>query len=284
MALAHFNFESEYLATNTDVNIILPDKPREKTPAQFYGSGQKYKVLWLLHGTFGDYTDWIRKSNIEVYACERDLIVVMPSANNSNYVNWPNFCTGYNAWDYLFEELMPLVHSWFPASDKREDNFIAGLSMGGSGAIQYAIGHPEKFAGAASLSNAPTDLKQMKEPAYDGSADGSAQTAFNRRVQNVVAAFGGLEAYKNSVVNVWDKLPQLMEAGALPKLYFCCGTQDTLIWKRYCDFKAYAEKIGLPATFEECEGFTHEWRFWDLFIQKALDFFGITAGGQGNPF
>ncbi len=68
MALVHINFESEFLATNTDVNIILPDKPREKTPAQFYGSGAKYKVLWLLHGTFGDYTDWIRKSNIELYA------------------------------------------------------------------------------------------------------------------------------------------------------------------------------------------------------------------------
>ena len=79
MSLIHYNFESQYLNNNTDVNIILPDKPRDKTPEEFYGSGKKYKVLWLLHGTFGDYTDWIRKSNIELYACERDLIVVMPS-------------------------------------------------------------------------------------------------------------------------------------------------------------------------------------------------------------
>lgn len=284
MALVHFNFESEYLATNTDVNIVLPDKPRALTPAEFYGSGKKYKVLWLLHGTFGDYTDWIRKSNIELYACEKDLIVVMPSANNSNYVNWPNFCTGYNAWDYLFEELMPLVYNWFPASSKREDNFIAGLSMGGSGAMQYAIGHPEKFAGAASLSNAPANIRQMQEPTYDGKAGSTDTASFNRRMQNVVAAFGGLDAYKESVVNVWDKLPGLVKSGGLPKLYFCCGTEDTLIWKRYCEFKEYAEKIGLPATFEECEGFTHEWRFWDLFIQKALAFFGLGEEGQGNPF
>lgn len=275
MALVHFNFESEYLATNTDVNIILPDKPREKTPAQFYGSGEKYRVLWLLHGTFGDYTDWLRKSNIETYACERDLVVVMPSANNSNYVNWPNFCTGYNAWDYLFDELMPLVQGWFPVSGKREDNFIAGLSMGGNGAVQYAMAHPEKFAGAASLSNAPTDLKQMEEPRYDGASGGPDGAVFNRRVQNVVAAFGGLEAYKQSVVNVWDKLPGLIQSGGLPKLYFCCGTQDTLIWEKYCRFKAYAEEIGLPAVFEEYEGYTHEWRFWDLTIQKAMDLFGI---------
>ena len=63
MSLIHYNFESQYLNNNTDVNIILPDKPRDKTPEQFYGSGKKYKVLWLLHGTFGDYTDWIRKPN-----------------------------------------------------------------------------------------------------------------------------------------------------------------------------------------------------------------------------
>ena len=53
MSLIHYNFESQYLNNNTDVNIILPDKPRDKTPEQFYGSGKKYKVLWLLHGTFG---------------------------------------------------------------------------------------------------------------------------------------------------------------------------------------------------------------------------------------
>ena len=150
MSLIHYNFESQYLNNNTDVNIILPDKPRDKTPEQFYGSGKKYKVLWLLHGTFGDYTDWIRKSNIELYACERDLIVVMPSGLNADYVNWPDFALGYNTWDYLFEELMPLVHHWLPASDKREDNFIAGLSMGGNGTLQYAAGHRRNSAGRPS--------------------------------------------------------------------------------------------------------------------------------------
>lgn len=284
MALTHFNFESAFLGTNTDVNIILPDKPRSLSPAEFYGSGKKYKVLWLLHGTFGDYTDWLRKSSIELYACERDLVVVMPSGNNANYLNWPNFCLGYNTWDYLFEELMPLVYNWFPASDKREDNFIAGLSMGGSGAMQYAIGHPEKFAGAASLSNAPVNIREMAEPRYDGNAEGAQNALFNKRMQNVVAACGGMDAYRESPANVWDRLPELMKSGALPKLYFCCGTADKLIWERYCKFKEYAAEIGLPATFEESEGFTHEWRFWDLYIQKVLAFFGLDGGSQGNPF
>lgn len=275
MALVHLNFQSQFLGNNTDVNVILPDKPFDQSPAQFYGSGEKYKVLWLLHGTFGDYTDWLRKSNIESYATARSLIVVMPSGANSNYVNWPGFATGYNAWDYLTEELMPLVQGWFPASDKREDNFIAGLSMGGNGAMQYAVGHPEKFAGAASLSNAPTDLKQMKSPKYDGNAQAPGTELFNKRVENLVENFGGLEGYVDSPINVWNRLPQLMEAGTLPKLYFCCGEADQLIWEKYCAFKAHAQEIGLPAVFEEAPGYTHEWPFWDKYIQRALEVFGL---------
>ena len=120
MALVTFDFESQYLGNNSMVGVILPDKPRGVTPAEFYGSGKKYKVLWLLHGTFGDYSDWIRKSMIELYACEHDLIVVMPSALNSNYANWPSFGLGFNMYDYIFDELMPVIHNWFPASDKRE--------------------------------------------------------------------------------------------------------------------------------------------------------------------
>ena len=94
MALLTFNFESQYLNNNHEISVILPDKPREVEPAAFYGSGKKYKVLWLLHGTFGDHSDWIRKSNIELYACEKDLIVVMPSGLNANYANWERFSIG----------------------------------------------------------------------------------------------------------------------------------------------------------------------------------------------
>lgn len=277
MSLVHLNFFSQFLGNNTDVNIILPDLSMGEVPAEFYNSGKKYPVLWLLHGTFGDYTDWLRKSNIEIYAAERNLIVVMPSGANSNYVNWPGFATGYRAWDYLTEELMPLVQGWFPASSRREDNFIAGLSMGGNGAMQYAVGHPEKFAGAASLSNAPTNLRLMKEPKYDGGngGDDQAQKLFNQRMKNLVDNFGGLDGYVNSPINVWDRLPELLKAETLPKLYFCCGENDSLIWEKYCRFKEYAQKLGIPALFEEAPGYTHEWRFWDIFIEKALDFFTI---------
>ena len=119
MALMNLNFQSQYLGGNTEITVILPDKPWQADAKEFYSGGKKYKVLWLLHGTFGDHTDWLRKSNIELYACEKDLIVVCPSGMNANYANWPIFGTGYAMYDFLFEELMPLIYGWLPASDKR---------------------------------------------------------------------------------------------------------------------------------------------------------------------
>ncbi len=275
MALVTMNFESEYLYSNHEISIILPDKPRSLTAKEFYSSGKKYKVLWLLHGTFGDHSDWLRKSNIELYACEKDLIVVMPSALNSNYSDWPDYMIGYKMFSYLTEELMPLVYNWFPASDKREDNFIAGLSMGGGGAIKYAVNYPEKFAAAAILSSAPRNLHKIDPKDTDPK---------NKRQQVSIRNAGGYDNYVNSYENSWDKLAELAPTGKLPKFYFACGKNDFL-YDMFREFRAYAEEIELAATFEEIEGFTHEWRFWDLTIQHALTFFGLDQEDEaGNPF
>ena len=260
MALIRMNFESQCLGNNQEVGIILPDLKHEEKPAAFYGSGEKYKVLWLLHGTNGDYSDWIRKSNVERYACQRKLIVVMPSALNSNYSNWPGFMTGYHMFDFLTHELMPLVHGWFPASSKREDNFIAGLSMGGEGAIKYAANHPDKFAACAVLSMAPLNLRE------------TAKTP-TPRMKNSIKNAGGYEPYVNSYENTWELLKELKDKKNLPRLYFTCGKEDFLYQDYYVPFKAYAQKIGLPALFEEYDGYRHEWDFWDMTIQCAMDFF-----------
>lgn len=207
MALLTFNFESQYLNNNHEISVILPDKPREVEPAAFYGSGKKYKVLWLLHGTFGDHSDWIRKSNIELYACEKDLIVVMPSGLNANYANWERFSIGYNMYDYFLKELMPLIYGWFPASDKREDNFIAGLSMGGTGTLVYALNHPERFAAAAVLSCCPFQMGFTNDANLDD------------RSRGMVENRGGLAAFQASYENTWGLVDKLAGSKDLPRFY-----------------------------------------------------------------
>lgn len=278
MAIMTLNFESHYLKSNHEISVILPNKVREISPADFYGSGAKYKVLWLLHGTYGDHTDWLRRTNIELYAGEKDLVVVMPSALNSNYSNWSTCMMGFHMYDYLTEELMPLIYGWLPVSDKREDNYIAGLSMGGRGTIKYAVNHPERFAAAAVLSAAPTDFSALTEEYLNDPNDMLAV-----RMKGMVDNAGGLERFIRSEENVWAILDRLAPTGTLPKLLFACGTEDTMIYKNLQTFRSHAQQIGLDAEFWTLEGYRHEWRFWDLAIQHALEFFGLADTGA-SPF
>ena len=277
MTLVHLNVRSWCLNTNTDIAIILPSIKQGEDAKTFYQSSKKYPVLWLLHGTLGCYNDYLRRTNIELYATENDLIVVMPSAMNSNYSNWSQVIPPFNMFDYLTEELMPLIYGWFPASDKREDNFICGLSMGArGGASKFGFNYPERFAGVACMSGVPSDIREiLKNPNHP----------MYEREKMTIDQAGGLEKFLNSYENVWDKVADVAKLENPPQFYFCCGTHDG-VYPNYLHFKEYAQSVGLKATFDEREGYAHEWRFWELEIQEILKFFGFDKGivhGQYDP-
>ncbi len=289
MALIHLDFESQYMGSNQDVYIIMPDKPRTKTPKQFYGCGKKYKVLWLLHGTFGGYSDWIRKSNIELYACEKDLIVVMPGVANSDYEAWDNFTLGYDAEKYITDELMPMVYNWLPASSEREDNFIAGLSMGGAGALKFALKYPKKFAACASLSFCPTDMDAAKDKLEELFAKKRSELMnpkdpmhMNLRRYNQMHRYDSVEDYLDSSSNIYRMLDQAAKKKNMPKFFFSTGTEDPLMAKPFTALKAHLSDIGFDAVWVEGPG-SHEWRVWERDIQMAFDFFGLN-GKKGNAF
>jgi len=271
MAVLTMNFESEYLKGNNTVSVILPNKQPNVTPEAFYSSGEKYKVLWLLHGTFGDHSDWLRKTNIELYACEKNWIVVMPGALNSNYSNWGSFMMRYDMYDYLIYELMPLVYHWLPASDRREDNYIAGLSMGGRGAIKYAVNFPEKFCAAAILSAAPINFSDVTSD-YLNSDNAQA-----RRLKEMADNAGGWDRFIASEENVWAVINKLVASSTLPRLFFACGTEDDIAYENMLKFQRHAKEIGLDAIFWIKEKYEHEWRFWDLAIQQAFAFFLVES-------
>lgn len=286
MAEFRIEFESQYLGGRHPVTIIMPDTPRAAPPRMFFESGRKYKVLWLLHGTFGTCNDWINRSMIEVFACERNLIVVMPNGLNLDYVNWPRAGLGMNMYDYLFEELMPMVYNWLPASDKREDNFIAGLSMGGSGAMIYALGHPEKFAAAASLSYPLMDPREEALEIKDALVATPEHLRGFRpsRWENQLRNAGGMEGYLQSPANTWDRLLEAAERGTdLPQLYFAIGTEDFL-YPRYQRFKRFAQERRLPIVFAEESGMRHEWRFWNQYIEIFIKKYICENKSEGLSF
>ncbi|MBT2384130.1 alpha/beta hydrolase family protein [Streptomyces sp. ISL-11] len=128
-----------------------------------------WPTLWMLHGSGGDHRDWTDHTHIEELAARRDVIVVMPETSGcSSYSDWYNDGRwGAPAWEtYLLDELRPLLERDYRAGTRRAA--VAGLSMGGHGALKLAAARPGAFKAAASYSGAVSPLHQ----ATDGGPSG----------------------------------------------------------------------------------------------------------------
>ncbi len=139
--------------------------------------------------------------------------------------------------------------------------------MGGRGTMKYVCAHPELFAGAAILSSCPRQLDDEIEQT-------SKVPAFKQRLDNVINMCGGVENYLASRENTWRDCQKLVNNSECPKLYFACGEDDSL-YGSFVKFREYAKEIGLQAEFVSEPGYKHEWRFWDKYIELALEYFEI---------
>ena len=98
------------------------------------------------------------------------------------------------------------------------------------------------------------------------------------RLQNA----GGLEEYLASPQNTWDLAAKIAGRSDMPRMIFSCGTKDFVMYRHFLVFRDYAEKLGLDAEFREVEGYNHEWRFWELEIQRVMDVFLPSDKRAGN--
>ncbi|MCU9612366.1 esterase family protein [Caldibacillus lycopersici] len=246
MPLIKVDFFSEVLSLSTSVTVLLPKQPFEEGKKR---ANNKFPTLFLLHGFSDDHSAWTRMTSIERYVEQQGLAVVMPQVDHSFYTD---MVYGKKYWTFLTEELPFIMRSMFPLSDKREDNFVAGLSMGGYGAFKWALSHPEQFAAAASLSGAVDIVDRVK--------NGDSQTFRN---------IFGEEDLKGTA----DDLFYLIEQGnqsnnEKPLLFQCCGTEDFL-YEDNVRFYEFCKKTSYPLTTEFDKG-THEWGYWDQKIQQVL--------------
>lgn len=254
MALIQCNFFSEVLGISTSMTVILPQQTKRQIGLDNKKKPDgRHPTLYLLHGLSDDDTAWVRKSSIERYVASRGLAVVMPNVHRSFYTD---MAFGGRYWTFLSEELPEVAHSFFPLSDKREDNFVAGLSMGGYGAFKWALRQPERFAAAASLSGA-LDMTARGE----GEVDEELEHMFKM-------VFG------DGVAGTDNDLLWLLEQGAAaggpkPKLFQCCGTEDFL-YEDNLRFTEVCRKSGYELTDLYDPG-AHEWNYWDEHIKLVLD-------------
>lgn len=231
MALIKMNHLSFCKGCQTDVTLILPtaNMDDKKTGQGFEVPGMKYQTLWLLHGGGGDDGDFVKYSNIVRYAEENRLAVVMPGGQSF-------FSTDYA---YITQELPRVLRCLFPLSDRREDNFLCGLSHGGDGAMRAAMEYPDRYAAAVIMSAAGTDHKGPVE-----------QAALR--------------------FDVWDSARRILASGAdLPELIFATGSGDRG-FPYYVPIIDRLDAMGLNVKRHYVDGDGHSWDFWDNTIRRAI--------------
>ncbi|MEH1099574.1 alpha/beta hydrolase [Micromonospora sp. CPCC 205561] len=253
MALITCSFHSEVLRTSTAMTVALP---HPHPPAAH--DTKPPPVLYLLHGLGDDETSWTRNSSIERHAAEAGIAVVMPRACRSFYTDEHH---GSRYWTFLTAELPELVARLFRLSGRRQDTYVAGLSMGGYGAMRWALHHPERFAAAASLS---------------GVLDVAHPTARQLLDQAVPHAFGPNELAGTD----HDLLARLStrRPGEELRLYIGCGTEDFT----YPSNRRFADRAR-AAGWQVTEAFApgnHQWGYWDTAIRDVLGWLRGPAAGS----
>jgi len=258
MAFIQCRCFSEVLGRQVEIWVLLP----QATGAGQIGmagkvSGDRHRTLFLLHGLSDDHTIWMRRTSIERYVAPHGLAVVMPDASRSFYSDMHN--GGPRYWTYISEELPELCRQFFPLSRKREDTFVAGLSMGGYGAFKLALSCPDRFAGGASLSGA-LDMAARNDPDMpDISAD-------------LRLIFDDDHAPSGGDGDLFALAQKCLSSGhPVPRLYSWCGTGDFL-YRSNLRFRDHAASIGLPLEYHQSDG-DHQWCYWDDQIQKVISFF-----------
>lgn len=244
MAFLEVKFFSDVLGMCMSMNVILPQNATEKVP-----------TLYLLHGMSDDHTTWSRLTSIERYAEEQGIAVVMPTT----YLGWyTDMALGGAYRTFVGEELPKICRSFFPMlSDRREDTYLSGNSMGGYGSMAIALTYPDTFSIAAPLS-AAFDPTHLHDPAHPE----------NTYFEDIFGPIGEFAGSKN---DLWHLAKTVKEAGGnVPKVFLWCGTEDFL-YNDNTAFRDHLVSLGYDLTYTQSPG-NHSWYYWDREIQSVLRF------------
>ena len=225
MAFLETHVFSQALEVAVTVNVLLPE-PSQGIGLEGAKAQEPPRVMYLLHGYSDDQSIWMRRTSVERY------------------------------WDYVSQELPQMMHSMFRLSQAPGTELVAGLSMGGYGAMKLALTYPERFAAAASFS---------------GAVDAEALLRKREPRPTMRRAFGTAKAFHGSENDLFHLMEENAQAPHKPRLYVACGTEDFL-FGHHKKFVPALEKNGWDVTHEETPGFGHEWAYWDAQLAAFLPF------------
>lgn len=252
-------FKSSLTGKTLPYSVLLPEgyaSPERRA--------QSYPVLYLLHGLSGHYSNWLEKTKLAEYAAPYQMIIVTPEGNDGWYTDSASVAADkYES--YIMQELLPDVEKRFRALKNRAGRAIAGLSMGGYGALKFALKYPDKFVFAASMSGA-LDAAARNE--------GDPRFAWEYLRASIMQTFGA-PGSQTRAENDLHKLARNLPAerlASLPFLYLDCGTEDGLLATNRELAQILLERK-IPHEFRQLPG-KHNWEYWDAQVQEVLRVMG----------
>lgn len=230
-------------------------------PADYAVSSRRYPVLYLLHGLTGDENDWWARSRLIDYASRYNLIIVTPGVGDTWYANGSTDPRARYE-DVIIQDLIPYIDSHYRTVAGREGRAIAGLSMGGLGAMKFALRYPQMFSFAASFSGAfdvPLTATLGKKPSA-------------KMLKELRSVFGGEASQTRRDNDIFMLLQQPRPKGVqLPYLYISTGKSDPLpqVADSNPRFEQTLRASGVKYEYYERPG-THDWHFWDSEVEFML--------------
>lgn len=259
MALGTFDFFSDCLRRCVTFRIILPNDVPEIWKAGNPHLQRQMKTLVLLHGYSGSCSDWVNSSLIVDLANKYNLAVICPAGENGFYLDGKETGRKYAA--YVGEELIQYARKTFGLSEKAEDTFIGGLSMGGFGAIHTGLQFNHTFSRIFALSSAL--IVHNVEKMTPGTDDGIANYDYYKLM------FGEPSELHSSVNNPEELVRRHLKAGdTIPDIYMACGTEDFLLEENHI-FRDFLLQNGVRLTYHESSG-VHDFVFWNQYLEPAI--------------
>jgi S-formylglutathione hydrolase FrmB len=248
-------FKSSLIGKTLPYNAVLPNG--------YANSFKRYPVLFLLHGLFGNYNDWVTRTNLVDYANKYDVIVVTPEGGDAWYTDSATVPADKFE-TYIVSELVPDVDTRFRTIKDRRARGIAGLSMGGYGALKLGLKYREQFAFAGSMSGAlDPAVRSDKSPGF-------AWDILRTSITQVFGPENSTTRRDNDLHSLYRNLAA-NQVAALPYLYFDCGTEDGFIDTN----RSFAQILldrKIPHEFRQLPG-GHNWGYWDQQVQEVLRIF-----------
>jgi len=252
-------FQSDSVSEQRNFNILLP--------LDYETSVRRYPVLYLLHGYGDDNTAWSYMTDLSSYAAKHEIIIVMPDGSKSWFVNYANDPKSRFE-DYIVKDLVGYVDSHYRSIPLPRSRAIAGLSMGGYGAVFLGLKHYDKFSAIGSFSGALAIARGDHDNRNAGK-----DREFQEELEMRFGPKGSPARAERDPFVLIDKAP----VAKVPYLYIACGGQDDLV-KENRDFVAMLASKKIPYEYREVSPRIHSWDFWDDNVRIFLGLLQHRAG------